>query len=191
MTCRSLSRHLRLSLLENGYIPMVTPYRLWSAAVPCPRGYDPMWTMTAALAARHLLPPGSATPAIAEARIRPLSLMAGVASCSPMRTPPTMNALAKPARQSAPGTLPGSWAHARRRLFKLAELGRVPLAAAGSTPVVISARDSAPKNVLELALKIRNLSSPPQGAFHRGNTLRDHKSKVLNQNVPIPGAHVT
>ena len=38
------------------------------------------------------------------------------------------NALAKPGRQPAPVTLAGCWAHARRGLFRLAELGRAPLA---------------------------------------------------------------
>ncbi|CAM3291228.1 transposase [Komagataeibacter xylinus NBRC 15237] len=38
------------------------------------------------------------------------------------------NALAKPERQPAPVTLAGCWAHARRGLFRLAELGRAPLA---------------------------------------------------------------
>ncbi|BAK86032.1 transposase (plasmid) [Komagataeibacter medellinensis NBRC 3288] len=38
------------------------------------------------------------------------------------------NALAKPGRQPAPATLAGCWAHARRGLFRLAELGRAPLA---------------------------------------------------------------
>ncbi|WP_220792541.1 hypothetical protein, partial [Gluconacetobacter diazotrophicus] len=41
-------------------------------------------------------------------------------------------------------------------------------------PVMISIRSSALKNVLKLALKIRNHHSPQQGALHRTDTIHLH-----------------
>lgn len=70
--------------------------------------------------------PGSATPAIVGASILPLTLMAGVASCRLMLTPATMPG--KAGTTACARHAGGLLAHARRGLFRLAELGRAPLA---------------------------------------------------------------
>src|SRR6516164_1575777 len=96
---------------------MILRYRCWQSSRPVSDGFGPMSVTTVPLAARHRRLLCSSTHRIERASI-PSSISLAIAADAYAG----FNRLYQPERKPGPITEAGCWAHARRKLFELADI---------------------------------------------------------------------